>query len=168
MTGFGRGAITLRESGGGAGNISVTCRDHRPDLIDAHTIIRSKTPNVAVTLDRSLGYVSALGSLIPADGVFFRADGTAAANWFAVCRAGGVETAVDTGQAPDNVWRKFEKRQHAQDVVVFFIDDVVVATIQANIPAVDLFLALQIHDDGAAPAIQDYLEIDRVKLTGPR
>jgi hypothetical protein len=168
MAAFGRGAIEIGVTGAGAGDGSLNQPGHRPDLIDAHLIVRAKSPNVAVTLDREIGWVATTGGPTPADGVWFRADGTAAANWIAVCRAGGVETPVDTGVAPDNVWRKFEIRQHAQDVVTFLIDDLVVATIQSDIPAASLILVMGIYDDGAAPAIARYQQFDRVKLTGTR
>jgi hypothetical protein len=168
MPAFGRGAIEFGVTGGAAGDGSLNQPAHRPDLIDAHLIVRAKSPNVAVTLDREIGWVATTGGPTPANGVWFRADGTAAANWFAVCRAGGVETAVDTGQAPDNTWRKFEIRQVGTDVVTFLIDDVVVATIQTDIPAADLILVMGIYDDGAAPAIARYQQFDRIKLTGDR
>jgi hypothetical protein len=168
MPAFGRGAVEIGVTGAAAGDGSLNQPGHRPDLIDGHLIIRAKSPNVAVTLDREIGWVATTGGPTPANGVWFRADGTAAANWFAVCRAAGVETAVDTGQAPDNTWRKFEIRQVGTDVVTFLIDNVVVATIQTNIPAADLILVMGIYDDGAAPAIARYQQFDRVKLTGPR
>ena len=168
MPAFGRGAFTLENTGAGAGDVSVQQPEHRPDLMNARLRIRSKAPNVAVSLDREIGWVSGTANPVPADGIWFRADGTGAANWFAVCRAGGVETAVDTGQAPDDVWRKFEIRVRAQQVVTFLIDDAVVATIQANIPAVSLILVMGIYDDGAAPVNNPYQQFDSLKLTGPR
>ncbi len=100
--------------------------------------------------------------------MFFRSNGTG--NWFAVCRAGGVETTVDTGQALDNVWREFAMRQHSTDVVTFLIDDVVVATIQTNIPSdVALALDFSIFDDVVGtPAAADYMNVDYHRLTGDR
>lgn len=168
MAGFGRGAVDMGVTGAAAGDVSLNQPEHRPDLINGHLIVRSKSPNVAVTLDRGIGWVATTATLLPVNGVWFRADGTGGANWFAVCRSGGVETAVDTGQAPDNTWRKFEIRQVGADVVTFLIDNVVVATIQTDIPAAALILAMQIHDDGAAPAIARYQQFDRIKLTGTR
>ncbi len=170
MTGFGSGAGTLRITGAGATNVvDIRTRDHRPELINAHLIMRSKQPNTDAELDRVLGFLDSAISLTPTNGVFFRSDGVG--NWFAVCRAGGVEagTAVDTGQALDDVWRKFEIRQTSTDVVVFLIDDVVVATHQTNIPAADLMLRGAIFDSGAGTTgAADYMQVDLYKLTGDR
>lgn len=169
LAGFGSGAATLRYIAGGPNaTVSIRNRNHRPDVIDAHLIMRSKQPNTDAALDRILGFQDSAISLTPTNGVFFRSNGVA--NWFAVTRAAGVETATDTGQALDNVWRKFEIRQVNTSVVTFLIDDVVVATHQANIPsATAQFLRHGIFDDGAgAPAINDYLDIDRTTLRGNR
>ncbi len=164
----GRGAATLRMTGAGATNVvDIRSRDHRPDLIDGHLVMGAKQPNTDAELDRVLGFLDSAISLTPTNGVFFRANGTA--NWFAVCRSGGVETAVDTGQALDDVMRKFETRQNGQNVVTFLIDDAVVATIQTNISAAELMLRLAIFDSGAGTAgANDYMDVDRFKLTGPR
>jgi len=100
-------------------------------------------------------------------GIFFRADG--AANWFAVTRAGGVETATDTGQALDNAWRTFEIRQTGSILVSFLIDGVVVATHQTNIPAADLMLRAGIMDSGAGTAaVNNYLDVDYARVQGDR
>lgn len=168
LAAFGSGAATLRITGADATNvIDIRSRDHRPELIDAHLIMRSKQPNNDAELDRVLGFLDSAISLTPTNGVFFRSNGTA--NWFAVTRAGGVETTTDTGQALDDTWRKFEIRQTATDVVVFLIDDVVVATHQVNIPTADLMLRAGIFDSGAGTAgVADYMNVDLMKLTGDR
>lgn len=169
LAGFGSGAATLRYIGGGPNaTVSIRNRNHRPDVIDAHLIIRSKQPNTDAVLDRILGFQDSAISLTPTNGVFFRSNGVA--NWFAVTRAAGVETVTDTGQALDNVWRKFEIRQVNTSVVTFLIDDVVVATHQADIPsATAQFLRHGIFDDGVgAPAVADYMDIDRTTLRGNR
>lgn len=168
LTGSGRGAATLRMTGVGATNVvDIRSRDHRPDLIDANLIMSAKQPNTDAELDRVLGFLDSAISLTPTNGVFFRANGTA--NWFAVCRSGGVETPVDTGQALDDVMRKFETRQNGQNVVTFLIDNVVVATIQTNIPAAELILRSAIFDSGAGTAgANDYMDVDLFKVTGPR
>ncbi len=169
LAGFGSGAATLRYVGGGPGaTVSIRNRNHRPDVIDAHLIVRSKQPNTDAALDRILGFQDSAITLTPTNGVFFRSNGVG--NWFAVTRAAGVETATDTGQALDNVWRKFEIRQVNTSVVTFLIDNVVVATHQANIPsATAQFLRHGIFDDGAgAPAAADYMDIDRTTLRGNR
>ena len=126
--GFSAGGIAFIADGAGVGGIArVHTQDLRPDQINAHLKVRSKQPDTDAALDRSIGFSPAT-SLTPNDGVFFRSDGTG--NWFAVCRAGGVEvgSVTDTGQALDDVWRTFEIRQVEDDVVTFLIDDVVVAT----------------------------------------
>lgn len=162
---FGGGAARLTASGAGAGHVAFFSVAHRPDDINAHTIFRAKNPNTDANLDRLLGYTSLLSDVTPTNGYFFRSVGTG--NWFAVCRAAGVETVVDTSQALDDVWRKFEMRQHGTDVVTFLIDDVVVATIQTDVPgSVDLNLASLITDSGTNPADVSYMDTDRIRMAG--
>ena len=168
LTTFGRGAATLRITGLNATNVTeIRSRDFRPELINAHLVWRSKQPNTHAELDRVLGFLDSALSLTPNNGVFFRADG--AANWFAVTRAGGVETATDTGQALDNAWRTFEIRQPGSILVSFLIDGVVVATHQTNIPAADLMLRAGIMDSGAGTAaVNNYLDVDYARVQGDR
>lgn len=66
--------------------------------------------------------------------IAFRVDTNVGPNWLAVCRAGGVETVVDTGIAVANTPTKF-KIDVTQDgaEVKFYIDDVLKATITTNI-----------------------------------
>ncbi len=168
LAGFGSGAVRFAHDGGGVGRTAqLVSRIYKPDLIDARTRMRLKSPNTDANLDVVVGYSVDYADLTPNDGVFFRAD--SAGNWFAVCRTAAVETAVDTGQAQDDVWREFQIRQTSTDVVEFLIDAVVVATIQANIPSdVALLLGFGIFDDGGAVAAADYLHVDTTKLTGIR
>jgi hypothetical protein len=169
LAGFGAGAATFRYVGGGpGGTVNIRNRNHRPNDINAHLIIRAKSPNTDANLDRIMGFQDSAISLTPTNGVFWRADG--AGNWFAVTRSAGVEagSAIDTTQALDDVWRKFEIRQVSTDVVTFLIDDVVVVTNRINIPAASLFLRAGIFDDGGAPAVNDYLDVDRLTLRGDR
>jgi hypothetical protein len=169
LAGFGAGAATFRYVGGGpGGTVNIRNRNHRPYDINAHLIIRAKSPNTDANLDRIMGFQDSAISLTPTNGVFWRADG--AGNWFAVTRSAGVEagSAIDTTQALDDVWRKFEIRQVSTDVVTFLIDDVVVVTNRINIPAASLFLRAGIFDDGGAPAVNDYLDVDRLTLRGDR
>lgn len=168
LSAFGGGAATLRITGAGATNVvDIRCRDHRPELINAHLIHYAKQPTSHAELDRVLGFLDSAISLTPTNGVFFRADGTG--NWFAVTRGAGVETATDTGQALDDVWRKFEIRQTDTNVVVFLIDNVVVANHQTNIPTADMMLRQAIFDSGAGTAgIADYMDVDLYRLAGDR
>lgn len=169
MSGFGPGAATFRSvSAGAASAVEIRCRDHRPELTNAHLIMRVKNPNTDANLDRVIGFLDSAISLTPTNGVFFRADG--AGNWFAVTRAAGVETITDTAQALDDVWRVFEIRQTSTNVVVFLIDGVVVANHQADIPAADLMLRAAVFDDGSggAAGATDYMEADLYRLRGDR
>lgn len=165
---FGGGAIRLGNTGASLGHVSFFSRSHRPDLINARTIMRAKNPNTDANLDRTLGYVSLLADVTPADGVFFRSVG--AGNWFAVCRAGGVEagSVTDTTIGLDDVWRKFETVQRGTDVATFLVDDVVRATHRVNIPAVDSALTAQIVDSGVTPAVAAYMDVDRFRAAGDR
>ncbi|KKN78137.1 hypothetical protein LCGC14_0353640 [marine sediment metagenome] len=171
LAGFGSGALGFVHTGGGAGGDSALIESvqYKPDLINARLVIRAKNPNTDGNLDRVMGFVGNGGTLTPAEGVYFRADG--AGNWFAIARTGGVEagSAIDTGQALDDVWRKFEIRQTATDVVQYLIDDVVVATNRVNIPSdLDLDLVINIFDNGAVPANLVYLQADYLTLRGDR
>jgi hypothetical protein len=170
LAGFGGGGLVFSHTGGGAGtNALLISNTYRPDAIDARVHFRAKSPNTHANLDRVMGFVSANGTLTPAEGVYFRADG--AGNWFAVARSGGVEagTATDTGQAQDDTWRDFEIRQTNTSVVEFLIDGVVVATHQANIPADQaLSLSVETFDNGVAPGNLAYHHLDYVQLRGTR
>ena len=161
-------ATSLRVTGGSAGDAALSIPNQRPDLINSHTIFRAKSPNTAATLDSGLGYVSSEATLTPTNGVWFRRDGNGGVtNWEAVTRSGNVETTTDTTIAATNTYKKFEIRQVGVAVVTFLIDGVVRATHQTDIPAADLILAMQIHD-GAAPAVNDYLDLSRLRIAGTR
>ena len=170
--GGGGGIDVLQEAGFGTGGIAFdypaaaavsvlleTGLCHRPDQINAQMAYRMKSPNTDANLDVWVGFGDSL-SVTPTNGVGFRRVG--AGNWFAVCRAGGVETAVDTAQAADNTWRTFETRHHGSDEVEFLIDGALITTIQANIPS-DVVMNLKfLLIDTAAPAAQNYLHADYV------
>lgn len=167
MTTVAGGAVNFNATGAGAGHVAYFTELERPDLGNNHTIIHAKNPSTDADLDRLLGFTSLLSDVTPANGNFFRSVGTG--NWFAVCRSGNVETAVDTGQALDDVWRKFEMRQHGTDVVTFLIDDVVVATIQTDITGASaLFFASVISDSGTNPADTVYMQVNRMKTSAVR
>lgn len=74
----------------------------------------------------------------PTHGAYFRyTHSVNGGRWQAVCRASNVETAVDTGVAAATGGNgTFEIRFSADgNTVTFFIDDVLVATITTNLPA---------------------------------
>lgn len=158
--GLGTGAIAFNYPAATPVQVLLeTGLSHRPDQINAQMAYRMKSPNTDANLDLWVGF-SATNSVTPTNGVGFRRTG--AGNWFAVCRAGGVETAVDTAQAADDTWRTFETRHHGSDDVEFLIDGVLITTIQTNIPA-DVVQNLKfLLIDTAAPAAQDYLHLDYV------
>ncbi len=166
--GFGSGGLVFDHDGAGINDkAAISSAYFKPDLIDARLRVRNKTPNTDGNLDMVMGFVSQKTSLTPVDGVFFRSNG--GANWFAVTRAGNVETTTDTAQAADDTWRLFEIRQTSTDVVQFLIDGVIVATHQTNIPSdVVLILNLAAFDNGVAPAAADYMHLDWAKVTGDR
>lgn len=170
LAGFGTGGLAFvhTAAGGGGDDARIESRSYKPDLMNARMVLRAKVPNTDANIDKVMGFVATGATLVPADGVYFRCAG--AANWFAVCRAGGVETPVDTGQAQDDTWREFKIRQTSTDVVEFLIDGVVVATIQTNIPSdVDLDLNVDMFDNGAVPGANlEYLHLDFTTLRGTR
>ncbi len=165
--GFGAGGVEFNMGGGGVGDAGVELRGFRPDQIDARLIVRCKNPNTDATLDRFRGFSDTFADLTPTNGLFFRSDGVG--NWFAVARAAGVEVAVDTTIAPDNVWREFEIRVTGTSLAQFLIDGVVRATHKTNIPSVNLGLLYEIFDDGVGfPALAEYMQIDWERVTGDR
>ncbi len=169
LAGFGAGGLAYSHDGAGNNdNATLISRFYKPDVIDARLIVRLKSPNTDANEDLVVGFVSASPGLTPNDGVYFRSNG--GANWFAVCRTGAAETAVDTAQAQDDTFREFQIRQTGTDVVQFLIDDVVVATIQATIPNdVALFAVISAFGDGVgAPVAQEYLHVDWARLEGTR
>lgn len=125
---------------------------------------RLATPNTHANVRDRAGMFSAVpisATPDPAEGIYFRRNG--AGNWFAVCRTGGVETALDTSQAADAAWHKFEIRRGGP-WVVFLLDDVIVATIATNVPLVTtaLLLAFNINYAGA-PTAARRMDIDWVQ-----
>lgn len=168
LAGFGGNAIAFDAPA--ASPFTVTCatgRGHRPDAINAHMTIRMKSPNTDANLDVLVGYVDGGATVTPTNGVFWRR--VAAGNWFAVCRAGGVETAIDTSQAADDTWRKFEIKFHGSDEVEFLIDGVLITTIQTNVPS-DVSMQITaglLIDSGLAPAAQNYLHQDYLTVSAP-
>ncbi len=164
--GFSSGGIALAHGAGTGDEVSISSFWFRPDQINARLLVINKEPNTDGNLDRVIGFVSAGSDLTPTDGVFFRADG--AGNWFAVNRAGGVESATDTLIGLTDVWKNMEIRV-APSGAVFLIDDVVVATHFANTPSdIALFLTVSVFDNGVAPASQTYQHLDAIRVKGIR
>lgn len=151
-----------------ANTIDMMTGNLRPETFNFRTLFLVKNPNSHANVDRVIGWVTGADDLTPLNGVFFRADG--AGNWFAVTRAAGVETITDTAQALDDVWREFKIVQTGTDVVVFLIDDVVVATHRTDIPsgsAVELHM--NVFDDGAgAAANTNFMQVQLCKVVGDR
>lgn len=163
--GFSAGGITLAHGAGTGDEVSISSFWFRPDQMNARLLVINKEPNTDGNLDRVIGFVSVGSDLTPVDGVFFRADG--AGNWFAVNRAGGVETPTDTLIGLTDVWKTMEIRC-APSGAVFLIDDVVVATHFDNMPSGIMFLTVSVFDNGVAPASQDYQHLDAIRVKGIR
>ena len=85
-----------------------------------------------------LGFLDAI-STQPNDGCYFQFN-AANANWYAVCRAAGTETATSTGVAvTNNTWIKLRIEVNAAaSSVLFYIDGTLVRTETANIPSGDI------------------------------
>lgn len=164
--GFSSGGIALAHGAGTGDEVSISSFWFRPDQINARLLVINKEPNTDGNLDRVIGFVSAGSDLTPVHGVFFRADG--AGNWFAVNRAGGVETPTDTLIGLTDVWKNMEIRV-APSGAVFLIDDAVVATHFDNTPSdIALFLTVSVFDNGVAPASQAYQHLDAIRVKGIR
>lgn len=170
IAGFGAGAIQLSHGALSAGDfIGINSANYRPSQNNSKLLMRLKEPNTDVDLDRVVGFVSAANTLLPADGVFFRNEGTVDANWHTVTRAGAVETDTDTTIALGDTWKDLEIRVRT-GVVEFLIDGAIVATHDANVPSdVNKLLSLGVFDDGVnPPASAAYQDIDLVTMRGTR
>lgn len=164
--GFGSGAILLSHGAGTNDSIGFSSVRYRPDQIAAKLTIIAKARNTHAALDRIMGYSDSVNSLTPTNGIFLRCNGTA--NWFAVCRSGGVETPVDTGQIPSNTFKTWEIKVYSAHVE-FLLNGAIVATIASNIPTdTPMSLAVFIFDDTSAPASQAYHAIDMIRMSGDR
>ena len=78
---------------------------------------------------------------VPANGIFFRyTNAVNGGRWQAVCRASGVETAVDTGVSPGTTGAETLEIRGSSDglTFTFFINDTLVATITTNLPAINV------------------------------
>lgn len=76
----------------------------------------------------------------PTDGIYFRRqDGAGVGNWFAVTRAGGVETATDTTIAGISGYAHFEIEVTSTTQVKFYINGTLRATHTTNIPSANLY-----------------------------
>lgn len=166
--GFGAGAISLNHDGVNPNDGAELASEHiRPEEINAHMAFRAKEPNSDANLDRIVGYADSVTDVTPTEGIFFRSVG--AGNWFSVTRAGGVETAQDTGQALVDIWKKFEIKMQGSNVVTFLIDGAIVAVSTTNIPsAVQNQIRIGIIDSGVAPASAQYQHVDYMKVRGDR
>ncbi len=166
--GFTKGAIRLSHGALSAGDfIGIASSNYRPSQMDGKLLMTLKEPNTDADLDRVVGFVSAVNTLTPTDGVYFRNEGTVDANWHAITRAAGVETDTDTTIALSDTYKDLEIRVRT-GVVEFLIDGAIVATHTANVPSdVNKLLSLGVFDDGAAaPASAAYQDIDFVRVTG--
>lgn len=77
------------------------------------------------------------GATAPTDGIFFRyTDAVNGGRWECVCRVGGVETATDSGVAPNfGAYDNLEILvNNAATSCAFYINDVLKATVTTNIP----------------------------------
>ena len=84
-----------------------------------------------------IGFRDALTNENATNGVFFRNDSKAgAANWFAVCKSGGTETAVDLGVGLSGGWREVSIKINSVNSVTFTFDGGTPVTITTNVPSV--------------------------------
>lgn len=101
----------------------------------------------------------------PANAIYFRRiDVAAVANWFAACRAAGVETAVDTTILGDALWHIYTIRR-VGDVVEFQIDGVTRARITTNLAAVDVGLGIVLVTQAA---VAKNFDIDYIEMLQER
>ncbi len=166
-SGSNAGAIRLSHGTGTGLLVGIGSQNFRPDQSNTRALFVVKEPNTDAELDRVIGFVDGRNSLTPTEGVYFRSNGTA--NWFAVTRSGGVETATDTAQALTNVYKRFEIQWRSNASVTFLIGDVVVANHITNIPNdQNEFAVVDIFDSGVAPVSQAYMDIDLFRARGTR
>lgn len=102
-------------------------------------VLATSLSTVAQEYELYLGYGDTQAAGDFTDGVYFRYDRAVLGNnWFACTADGGARTATDTGVAAElAVWHKFRIRVNAAGTVaLFYIDGVLVATINTNMPGV--------------------------------
>jgi len=83
----------------------------------------------------NIGFIDNAAAAMPTDGAFFRTQN--GGNWYAVTRAGGAETATDTGVLPNNSYRTFRilvDNVGGTLTAKFWIDGTLEATHTTNIP----------------------------------
>lgn len=110
-----------------------------------------------------------------ADGVFFRySHGVNGGRWQAVARANNVETLVDTGVlAAVNTWKRFSIEVNpAGTEAKFYIDEMLVATINLNIPIASgrelgygVFTLRSVGTVSINMADTDYVQVQQVFTT---
>ncbi len=166
--GFTKGAIRLSHGALSAGDfIGINSANYRPSQMDGRLLMTLKEPNTDADLDRVMGFVSAANTLIPADGVYFRNEGSVDSNWHAITRATGAETDTDTLIALGDTFKDLEIIVRA-GAVEFLIDSTHIITHTANVPSdVNKLLSLGVFDDGVnPPASAAYQDIDFVRVSG--
>jgi hypothetical protein len=131
----------VRESGGAAGGgIRLGAFPLTSEILARHDV----KPSVVDRFEIYIGTMTDVGSLAaPTGGCFFVLSQTSG-NWVARTRvASGVPTDIDTGvDGTINTWRRFKVIATTASAM-FFIDDVLVATIATTLPTGQLYPASQ-------------------------
>lgn len=142
------------------------------EVVEASMLLR--TPSGAVPVSTALqyffGYRNTTNGAFTA-GVYFRANKLISLNYQAVCTNGGISTVVDTGIVITNADEKrfrIEIDENSIDAK-FYINNVLVATINTNLPAanVGLFVVGLLETNGTNDAANnrtayiDWVQISR-------
>lgn len=132
----------------GATNASNT--EVRPSSRSGYAVGALRVPALLATLIDTpattqgtyrIGLADGVMSSDPTNGIFFRrADVASAANWFAVTRAAGVETATNTTITGNTLELLLEIEVVSASSVKFYLGGNLVATHSANIPTANLHI----------------------------
>lgn len=156
------GAYKFVSAVGAAGGMTIFTPVTRGPTNDYNRLaIRVATPASHANVNDRIGWFSAAPTSAtpdPAEGVYFRRNG--AGNWYAVCRTGGLETAVDTAVAPSTSYKVFSI-EVVPGAVAFYVNAVWNCTIRTNLPATGTGLGFAAGITyAAAPTAADRLYID--------
>lgn len=115
--------------------LSAGVQVHSGNLFDLTFIFQASIGDG--TIGYNIGLQSNLNTQDPADGIYLQKK-PADANIFVVCRAGGVETRINSFFGANANWHTIRIIQDPAGTVDFLYDNVDLGTINANVPAVVL------------------------------
>lgn len=127
------GVINVATSSASASTAAVYTFGAFMDPVDSFSSWFIASPGDVTNGQYWFGWKDSGAATDPSNGMYFR---YTTGNWFAVCRNGGVETAVDTGVTPvAGSWYTFRIRRVDSGTIGFSINGGTEKTITTNIPS---------------------------------